>query len=451
VPVNSTIAAIRYGYGFAPNEAAPETVADIMGQLNNQRPLRVGPAFSTEASMDMLRSFLRTRQGAKNDPLKNAAKKKAKRKIGLLNMNVLQVRVGDALAPQAGFLERLVAFWADHFSVSAAKSIPARYLTGAFLEEAIRGNVTSSFPQMLKAVVLHPAMLDYLDQRNSVGPASPQGRKKSLGLNENLARELLELHTLGVDGTYTQKDVRQLSELLTGLTVQKAGFGFNKKFAEPGAERVLGQVYGGKRERLENILEFLDDVAAHPDTANHIARKLVVHFVSDTPDTAHVAHIADAFLKSKGDFKTVYQALLEHPNAWAPLGGKVKQPFDFVVSGLRAFGVTSHNVASVSPRNVRQLVAVPMALMGQRFMQPLGPDGWPEDAEHWITPQGLAGRIQWANLAVSKFGAGLDPRVFVRTTLEEFASPEVILAATRAEVRTEGLALVLASPEFNRR
>jgi uncharacterized protein (DUF1800 family) len=365
--------------------------------------------------------------------------------------DVLRRRVMDALAPQSGFQERLVGFWADHFTVSAKKSRLGAILAGAFVEEAIRANITRNFPDMLKAVIQHPAMLEYLDQNASVGPASKAGRRRKRGLNENLARELLELHTLGVGARYNQKDVRQLAELLTGLTFRKSGFVYKKNLAEPGSEQVLGRSYGGKGERLSNILAFLDDVARHPATARHIARKLVVHFVSDTPDKDHVAQVADVFFNTEGDFMATYEALLDHPNAWAPLGEKVKQPFDFVISGLRSFGVKSRDIKHISFKDGARIIAAPLALMGQRFMQPLGPDGWPEGAKHWITPQGLAARIQWASFVVQKYGEGIDPRDYVVRTLQDFASPEVILAATRAETRAEGLALVLASPDFNRR
>lgn len=294
-------------------------------------------------------------------------------------------------------------------------------------------------------------MLEYLDQNTSVGPASRMGRRRDKGLNENLARELLELHTLGVSSAYTQKDVRQLAELLTGLTFRKSGTVYKSFMAEPGSEQVMGKSYGKRGERLGNILEFLDDVARHPDTARHIAQKLVVHFVSDSPDAAHVAQIADVFHQTEGDFISTYVALLDHPNAWAPLGGKVKQPFEYLISGLRSFGVTDQDLANLPVKELRSLIATPLALMGQRFMQPLGPDGWPEDAAHWITPQGLAGRIQWANYAVTKYGKGLDPRDYVVDSLRDFAGQDVVLAATRAKIRTEGLALVLASPDFNRR
>lgn len=447
----ATVAAIRYGYGFAPDETGPEDMTGLMGQFSHPRDLLKGVGLSTQASLEILFKFHKTRIASRGNPNRKALLKPIQREIMRAGAMALRQRVADALAPNAGFKERLVGFWADHFAVSARKNKASVLLSGAFVEEAIRMNVASNFPKMLKAVVQHPAMLEYLDQNASIGPTSSAGRAKGKGLNENLARELLELHTLGVNGAYSQKDVRQLAELLTGLTYQKNGFQYYLRRAEPGSEQVLGRTYGEDGEGLDNILKLLDDLARHPDTARHIAGKLVAHFVSDTPNLTHVKQVADVFFKTEGDFMATYAALLDHPEAWVSLGAKVKRPFDFVISGLRSFGVTGEDIMSMRFKELRQTVAVPLALMGQKFMQPLGPDGWPEDAEYWITPQGLAGRIQWANLAVMRYGAWVDPRDYVRRTLHDFATQEVILAATRAEVRREGLVLVLASPEFNRR
>jgi uncharacterized protein (DUF1800 family) len=450
--MNSTVAAIRYGYGFAPSEAAPVSIAALMAPLERPRAAIQTAGFAADASLGLLAEFYAGRRlkGKVNTPENIEAFRKIQHRMEFVQEDVLRRRITDAVTPQHGFLERLVSFWADHFSVSAKRTMNSM-LAGAFVEEAIRSNVHTSFSQMLRAATLHPAMLFYLDQNNSIGPASQTGRKKNKGLNENLARELLELHTLGVGGAYTQKDIRQLAELLTGLFFNKDGFKYLKRRAEPGAERVLGQVYGGKLERLEYILEFLVDVARQPDTARHIAQKLAVHFISDIPDPALVSEIADVFLNTEGDLMSVYETLLDHQGAWVPVGSKVKQPFDFIISGLRAFDIKPAAVQGFSRQELRQLIYLPLRVMGQNFMQPLGPDGWPEEAKHWITPQGLAGRIQWANQAVKRFGAGIDPRDFVTATLHDFAGPEVIRAATRAEIRAEGLTLVLVSPDFNKR
>ncbi len=183
-----------------------------------------------------------------------------------------------AIASRTGFRERLVAFWTDHFTVAANGPVLSA-LVPDLVENAIRPHVGGRFGDMLEAVTLHPAMLIYLNQVQSAGPNSVAGKRRGKGLNENLAREVLELHTLGVGAGYTQDDVRQLAELLTGLSVDKSGFTFRSRIAEPGAEVVLGKRYGGGEASLGDIRAVLADIAVHPDTARHLARKLIVHFV----------------------------------------------------------------------------------------------------------------------------------------------------------------------------
>ena len=203
---------------------------------------------------------------------------------------------------QSGFRERLALFWTDHFT-TVGKSEPQRSAVSIYVDAAIRPHLSGRFGDLLVAAVTHPMMLTYLDQRVSVGPQSAFARRKgtSRGLNENLAREVLELHTLGVDGPYTQADVRQLAELFTGLTIDRSGaMAFRPGWAEPGEELVLGRRYGGNPARLEAVEQALHDLAVHPATADHVARKLAVHFVSDAPDPGLVAHMAARFPGHRG-------------------------------------------------------------------------------------------------------------------------------------------------------
>ena len=219
---------------------------------------------------------------------------------------------------------------------------------------------------MLKAVVTHPFMLAYLDQISSVGPASQVGKRRGRGLNENLAREVLELHTLGVGGAYGQTDVRQLAELMTGLTYSpRNGFTFEARMSEPGAETILGKRYGGEHAHLGDILDAMEDLAAHPDTARHLARKLAVNLVSDNPDPALVDHMAAAYMATDGDLSAVYTAMLEHRSAWVPLGEKAKKPFDFIVSALLALGLSGRELVDMEVKAWRQLLFRPLVTMGQ--------------------------------------------------------------------------------------
>ena len=352
-----------------------------------------------------------------------------------------------ALGSDDPYRERLVAFWADHFTTAPRTRIEAA-LPGILIDEAIRPHVTGRFADMLRAVITHPAMLIYLNQEASFGPSSPKGRRQNKGLNENLARELLELHTLGVGAAYSQSDVRDMAELLTGLAVSPDGFTFDPKRAEPGPETVLGVIYKG--DGMAPILRALDDLAARPETAAHIAGKLAVHFVADTPDPGLVTALTSTFQDSGGDLRAVALALVAHPVA--SLGAKARQPFDFMVAGLRALGVTPDTVLALDPRAFRRLILAPLAAMGQPFHQAPGPDGWPEGQAHWITPQGLAARIDWAMQTPERLQRPLpDPRAFLATALGPRAGERLVWAVSAAESARDGVGLVLASPEFNRR
>ncbi|CAN0602203.1 unnamed protein product, partial [Ectocarpus sp. 12 AP-2014] len=201
-----------------------------------------------------------------------------------------------------GFGERLVQFWGDHFTVAANGPI-LRVLAPDVVDNAVRPNISGRFSDMLRAVTLHPGMLVYLNQVQSFGPNSKAGKRTGKGLNENLAREILELHTLGVGAGYAQKDVRSFANLLTGLSADKGGFKFRNGLVEPGQHTVLGRVYDGKLPGIEKALE---DIAMHPDTARHLAVKLVTHFIGGTPDPEHVDHMAQAYLASNGDLLKIY-------------------------------------------------------------------------------------------------------------------------------------------------
>lgn len=457
-----TIAAIRFGYGLSPLMPPPADTASLLGGLQAPDDAATRfPVSSTPESLELfsaLRAARRMAKAAPDDPTPprlRAARLAVRGAVARDLVNQLQ----RAMHSPQGFRERLQAFWADHFTV-AAKDGGLRTLPSAFAQEAIRPHLNGRFGDMLKAAVTHPAMLLYLDQNSSVGPDSPAARRiatrknSKVGLNENLAREVLELHTLGVGAPYTQHDVRQFAKLLTGLGFNReAGFVFRPNWAEPGAETVLGRSYGGERPaRLSDITEALDDIAARPETAQHIARKLATHFVADTPDPDLVAAMTRAYRDSGGDLPTVYAAMLAHPAAWAPLGAKARQPWDFIAASLRALAVPAPVLGRLDPGRVQHFLADPLKLMGQPWQQPSGPDGWHEDAAAWITPQGLAARIDWAMKVGWLAGAGApDPRAFVHTALAEAASPTLVKAARRAETRAEGVGLILASADFNRR
>lgn len=350
------------------------------------------------------------------------------------------------------FRERLAWFWSDHFTVRMP-TIHLRSSASNHLEDAIRPNLNGSFAELLKAAVTHPVMLIYLDQTVSIGPNSAVGKRRKRGLNENLAREVLELHTLGVDGGFTQTDVTEFAELLTGLQFDMTkGFQFVAKRAEPGTETVLDKEYGGDPPALAHVHAALEDLARHPSTARHLAWKLAVHFVADDPDPDLVAHIAAAWRRTDGNLPDVYAAMLEHPAAWRGFGAKVKRPLEYMAGVLRAIGARERDLKLLKQGQVRKFLMVPLSNMGQPFMAASGPNGFPEAAEAWIQPQSLAARISFAAETIRRIDRRpTDPAAFLDEVLADAAGPKLRWAVGAAETRAEALGLILASAEFNRR
>ena len=445
----STLAQIRFGTGFRPD--SPETIGPqhLLDQLRAADPVNPSRP-DIHDRLSLLIGYSEAKKRANDGSGTEAAAKAARQKLRQMGTEDFKLALERPLVSPHGFRERLATFWADHFTVSA-KNLRLSAVVAAFRNEAIRPNITGSFGDLLVAVTQHPAMLAYLDQNTSFGPNSVIGKRRGRGLNENLAREILELHTLGVGSAYTQTDVREFAELLTGLFVDKNGFRFNARMAEPGAETVLGTSYGGRRGALSDIDAALRDIAEMPETAAHIARKLAVHFVADDPDADLVEHVAQAYRRSGGDLLKVYEALLDHPASWSGSLQKVKQPWDFVVTSLRAVGLTGADLDALTRKDLNNGIAQPMLSMGQAPFRAPGPDGWPEDASAWITPATLAARLEWAASLSRKFAEDTDPRQFVTTALRDAASDKLRFAVGGAEVKWEGVALVLASPEFNRR
>ncbi|MDF1872177.1 DUF1800 domain-containing protein [Vannielia sp.] len=451
------IAAIRFGYGLSPRLAAPESAAAMVAALSGPDTMARTYPIPTIMKFAPQVARIQALQKAKKegDPTAEARLKAARKESRVVHSEMLAASVARAIESPDGLRERLTRFWADHFTVVGKG--PLRLAPAAYVEDAIRPNVTARFADMLKAVVTHPMMLVYLDQVSSVGPGSQfaanrRAKGRSAGLNENLAREVLELHSLGVGGSYDQDDVRQLAELFAGLWANPhKGFTFLQRRGEPGAEEVLGKIYGAEKPRLADIMAALEDIAHHPDTAAHIARKLVVHFVADEPPEALVRHLTARFLDTGGDLMALYTALLEHPEGWVPLQ-KVKQPFGFTTSALRALGLSGGDIIALDGRAIGWAFTRPWRLMGQPWEQPNGPDGWPEEASHWLTPQGLAVRINWAmELGRLKQITRPDPRTLVEQALGGQAGERIRFAAKAAESVEEGVALVLASPDFQKR
>jgi len=460
VSFSSDHAEIRFGCGLSPQVAPPPSLEAMLAGLDG--PDRMAARFPMVPQDEYwqrrgqwleLKRQRRKSSGARAAELADQAKEMNRgfRADLLRGLGQSVLRWSET---QSGFRERLALFWADHFT-TVGKTGPQRSAVSIYVDAAIRPNLSGRFGDLLVAAVTHPMMLTYLDQRVSVGPQSAFARRKgkARGLNENLAREVLELHTLGVDGPYGQADVRQLAELFTGLTINRTGaMEFRPGWAEPGEEEVLGRRYGGNPARLEAVQSALHDLAVHPATADHVARKLAVHFVSDAPDPALVSHMAARFLATGGALRAVYAAMLEHPAAWGGGPGNVKPPFDFIASACRALAVAPARIETAKESQVNRLILQPARAMGQFWQRPNGPDGWPEADAAWITPQGLSARLRWAMAVPRRLLADLpDPRSFVDTALGAAAPEPVRFAARAAETRAEAVGLVLSAPAFQRR
>jgi len=441
----------RFGYGIRPGAMLYPDATAMLAALNSPDPLA---ARFERPSLDERYALQQEIKRARRDQNENVAGAQDRYDAAITKSR--QSLIGDMSSFIArhtlsdnGFRERLVSFWADHFTV-AGKNQRLLQMVAPFVNNAIRPNITGSFAQILTAVVTDPGMLEFLDQSSSIGPNSPVGKRRGKGLNENLAREILELHTMGVGASYTQDDVRQFAELLTGLTMDQNGYRFVKSAAEPGAEIILGKSYGGGKASFDDIAAFLNDLAVHPETAAHIARKLAVHFIDENPSPDLVLQIEAAYRTTDGDLMQVYAAMLAHPAAGDPQRKKVKWPVEYIVSGLRALNL-GEVVANMSTRDLRRGLAEPMQAMGMDYFRAGGPDGWSEAGKDWITPPTLAARIEWATALAKEYGQDTDPRELLPAVLGDHTSDALKQAVAGAESKWEGVALLLISPEFNKR
>ena len=357
----------------------------------------------------------------------------------------VQARFAAAVQSETGFHERLVWFWSNHFAVSSTRAQVIN-LVGPYEREAIRPHLNGRFVDMLLAVMRHPAMLIYLDNQQSFGPNSRAGQRRDKGLNENLAREALELHTLGVNGGYTQADVTELARALTGwgvrynpLSSEVDRFSFDAARHEPGARTVLGRRYSqGGAEQAEAVLR---DLAAHPSTAHFVAHKLARHFVADEPPPVLVKRLTQVFLETEGSFLSLHQALVKSPETWLGPPSKVKRPDEYLVSSLRALGVD----AWPGP-----LLQAASRAMGQQQFYPPSPQGWPDQASSWLAPDSLLKRLEWAENTAHRLPAR-DVRLLATDVLGSQLTQATQREIERAESPQQALVLLLASPEFLRR
>jgi len=370
----------------------------------------------------------------------------------------LQARVLTATTTSRPFAERLTLFWANHFTVSMAKA-SARAFVGSFERDAIRPHIAGSFEDLLRHAVKHAAMLRYLDNHLSAGPNSrfvarlarrsadgeARGPRIS-GLNENLAREVLELHTLGVNGGYTQADVTAFARVLTGWRVPLVPRGdeatlFDPAWHEPGSKVVLGKSY---REGPDALDEIVRDLARHASTARFLATKLARHFVADEPPPTLVERLAATYRRSDGQLAELYRELVSAPEAWNTPPVKLKTPEEFVVSTLRLLALND-------PAAFARPAALGMATMGQRLQAAPSPAGWPDAAAEWLGPEAVWKRVEWATRVAERAGRGVDARALARSSLGPLLSGTTATQIDRAADAAQALTLLLMAPEFQRR
>ena len=444
----SAVAANRFGLGARPDElakAASDPAAWVLGQLKNP--------FSPDDDAETVDTRLAV---GRLDEFQQARRSKDKQKRDDVRAQIRQAHIRQsafrtraAIASTTSFVERLVHFWSNHFAVSVDKQAVLG-LAGPFEHQAIRPHIHGSFYELLKAATMHPAMVLYLDNARSFGPNSRGGKRGNNGLNENLAREILELHTVGVRGGYTQGDVTSFAKVLTGWTVplgrpaQRLGlagkpFAFVERVHEPGAQTIMGRSYPDTG--LEQGLTVLRDLSLHPSTALHVAKKLARHFQSDTPETALVERLRDTYLETDGNLNSVYGALLKSPEVWGAEPRKLKTPNEWMISAFRGVG------AKV---NDRQLVRSG-DILGQPIFRPGSPAGFADVSSAWDGPAQLGARVDWAHAFAGRSPKQNNIVPLAHAVLGATVSENTLDALRRAESKRQALTLLLMSPEFLRR
>jgi len=416
--------------GLAPSH---ETLAEFLRQFQTMRSLKA--------------SAKRGADDVRQDTSLADMRRELKRSLTQTQFRQLGARMQLGLDSEEPFRERLVHFWSNHFTVSMAggKRLIATSCT-AYEAETVRRHLNGHFADLLVAVEQHPVMLAYLDNLQSLGPSSRAGRRRGKrGLNENLAREIFELHTLGVDGGYTQDDVTALARIFTGWTIandrrirgQPGTFVYVDAMHEPGSQQLLGKTYA--EDGVRQGEQALRDLAAHPATSRHIATKLVRHFVSDEPPAAAVERIARVFRDSDGHLPSLHAALVDLDACWDAKPGKLKTPNELVVSALRGLDL---------PRLPEKPLLGSLKLLNQYPFTAPSPAGWPDSAEHWGSPNALLQRIDWSTQVGERVASAREPRTLLAHMSNPAGNGGLRLSIERAASASQGIALLLGGPEF---
>ncbi len=448
-----TFALHRFGLGAKPGQPRdlPTDMRSVLRAALRDEHLQIESKTlrSTQTGLKTFYEFQARRRQGKADGLISAGggremKRKQSPAVAIYRAEI-DARLKRIREVDVGLLERLTSFWANHFAVSAREQ-RIRVVAGSFEREAIRPYLKGRFADLLRAVISHPAMLLYLDNNRSVGPNSQLGQRKQQGLNENLARELLELHTLGVNGGYSQEDVTETAKILTGWSFRGAKakhepftYRFLDHQHEPGTKVVLGERY--EDAGYEEAVALCDALARHPATAQHIATKLARHFVADDPPKELVDALKNRFLDSNGDLLKVYEALLDHPLSWSPSHKKLRTPQEWLAAALRAF-----DADMPAPFANKSLSA-----MGHRLWFPPSPEGYEDRADAWLGGAQMNARLDWAAAFTNRFAPRGEPLDVAEQVLANRLTDETALAMQRAATRQQAFQIMLLAPEMMRR
>lgn len=357
----------------------------------------------------------------------------------------LVARIDRARETATPFCERLALFWTNVFTVSADRANVGDY-AGSFERDAIRPHVLGRFSDMLVSAVTHPAMLIYLDNKGSYGPNSLLGRRLKRGVNENLAREIMELHTLGADGGYSQEDVEAFAEVLTGWSKSStmdpplgAWATFDHRIHQPGPKTVLNKLY--RADGPEQAVAVLRDLAVHPSTARHLARRMTTHFFGvDCPQSVTAA-VDLAFRESGGDLQVVTRALVESGGDRAIPARKLRPPIEHLLVMARLLGWRLDGAAAMKALKV----------LGQPYFRAPSPAGWPDGDDDWASGAALKRRLDLAYTVAGEFEGKIDARDLAQEAFGPWLSASLARALDRAPSGREGLTLLLMSPEVIRR
>ena len=463
--LQAAIAAHRFGLGEPDlSVVGSDARGWLAAQIGAADPARGDGLLDTRRALEHVAAEREKRELARNPPPGTTALQILAGHYRAVNIADARSRLATAAATRRPFAERLHWFWANHFTVSLVKG-STRGLTGAFERDAIRPHIAGRFETLLFAATTHPAMLRYLDNTQSAGPhsrvvafesrraARRQEPARVTGINENLAREVLELHTLGAEaaraGVYSQADVTAFAAVLSGWRVgQDAGWKdgepFEPNWHEPGTKTLLGRTYGEGPQALHAVLR---DLASHPATAHLLASKLARHFVTDEPPPSLVGRLASVYLQSGGELAPVYRALLASDAAWQAPAAKLKTPEEFVVSTARLLGAGERMFERADVVNP----AAAIGALGQRMLAAPSPAGWSDRADDWLGPDAVWKRVEWATRMAARAGRTIDARRLAEQSLGPLLGAETARQLERAADAPQALALLLLAPEFQRR